>query len=140
MSLLSPKLLNPKRYLQEEYKREDKAHDYFWSSFLIYYWKIFVLMRLKKCGSVCSKDEMTFPSLCAESSILAGFYCSCECKSLVSIQLCSFDLPESDGACKEVMKDDSARRAAVAYCRNFLLSVFIESKHSNIFNQHELKM
>lgn len=58
-------------------------------------------------------------SLSAESRLLVILYCSCECKSLASIPLCSFDLPEGDGACKEMMKDDSARRAVVAYHRNF---------------------
>lgn len=94
----------------------------------------------KKRGSVHSEEEITFFSLCAESRILAVFYCSCECKSLLSIQLCSFDLPEGDGACKEVMKDDSARRAAVAYRRNFSISIFFETKHSSVFNQQELKV
>lgn len=41
---------------------------------------------------------------------------------MASIQQCSFDIPEGDGACGEVMMDDSARRAVVAYHTNFLTS------------------
>lgn len=40
---------------------------------------------------------------------------------MASIQQCSFDIPEGDGACREVMMDDSASRAVVAYHRNFSL-------------------